>query len=481
MKSLYFRNFLLTAGMVVLSFFILGISFVVLARVFMISEKHDNLDRTAEEAVRLIKADFAGEQPAEGVGLQMVISSLSSATGNQVFVCDYDGVVIYCSDAYYCVQHVGRSVNEQIIGAVRQNGTIQLQTALNGFYNKTHYVSAHGVYFEGYADPVFYVFASSDSNILTGAWHTFMMLFFAAALAIIMIALTISLVTSKKQAMPINEIAAAARNFAHGDYSVRVHEDSGRADEIGELASAFNAMAHAIEVSDRKRSEFIANVSHELKTPMTTIAGFADGILDGTIPRENQEKYLKTISEETKRLARLVRRMLDLSRISFAEEDELRKSSFDVSEVLRQTLIYFENKITERGLDVDASLPEDSILVYGDKDAVTQVVYNLLENAIKFAKADSSIGLSLWKTGVKAFVSIKNEGEDIPEEEIPLLFDRFHKTDRSRSRDRDGVGLGLYIVKSILGNHDEDITVTSRDGVTEFVFTLTLAPQKQSK
>ena len=207
---------------------------------------------------------------------------------------------------------------------------------------------------------------------------------------------------------------------------------------------------------------------------MTTIAGFADGILDGTIPNEEQDKYLATISSETKRLSRLVRQMLQMSRIQSVDTVALLARSFNLSEVIMRTLLNFEGKITQRGLDVDCQLPEESIIVRGDEDSITQVVYNLLDNAIKFSEKGSTLGISLWKQNSKAFVSIKNHGETISPQELPLIFDRFHKTDRSRSQDRDGVGLGLSIVKTILNNHNEDISVTSRDGVTEFVFTVRL-------
>jgi signal transduction histidine kinase len=295
----------------------------------------------------------------------------------------------------------------------------------------------------------------------------------------LLIAVILSYITSKRQAKPINDMANAARRFAHGDFSVRVAMDGDRVDEIGELTASFNAMAESLEKSEELRREFIANVSHELKTPMTTISGFADGLLDGTIPRENQEKYLLTISEETKRLSRLVRRMLELSRIQSGAKEALRQKDFDVSEVLRRTLLNLERKITDKNLNVDAQLPEESMTVLGDGDAITQVVYNLLDNAIKFSEPGSTLGLALWKEGSKAFVSVKNCGETISDSELPLIFDRFHKTDRSRSRDREGVGLGLYIVKTILNQHDEDIFVTSKNGVTEFVFTLTLKQQSQ--
>ena len=243
---------------------------------------------------------------------------------------------------------------------------------------------------------------------------------------------------------------------------------------MGELAEAFNAMADSIAKSEARRSEFVANISHELKTPMTTIAGFSDGILDGTIPPDKERAALQTISSETRRLSRLVRRMLDLSRLQSAE-NVTAQEQFDVSEVMLRVLVSLENKINARHLDVDTQLPDGPVLVWGDPDAITQVCYNLLDNAIKFSAEGSTMGLSITAKGGKAHVAVRNHGDTIPPDELAMIFDRFHKSDKSRSVDREGVGLGLYIVKTILNNHKENISVTSQDGVTEFVFTLTLA------
>jgi len=167
----------------------------------------------------------------------------------------------------------------------------------------------------------------------------------------------------------------------HGDFSARVTDD-GRTDEVGALISAFNTMADSLETSEERRNAFIANVSHELKTPMTTIAGYTDGILDGTIPPEKERQYLQIISDESRRLSRLVRRMLDISQI---QNQEMRKEEFDLCESARIALLSMEQKIMSRGLDVDAEIPEDSVMVQGDRDLITQVMYNLLENAAKFA------------------------------------------------------------------------------------------------
>ena len=205
---------------------------------------------------------------------------------------------------------------------------------------------------------------------------------------------------------------------------------------------------------------------------MTTIAGYTDGILDGTIPPEKERQYLQIISDESRRLSRLVRRMLDISQI---QNQEMRKEEFDLCESARIALLSMEKKITDRGLDVDAEIPEDSVMVQGDRDLITQVIYNLLENAAKFATPGSQLYLGLTVNGEKAYVTVRNAGATIPAEEIPLLFERFHKSDKSRSEDKDGYGLGLYIVKTILAQHKEQITVTSENGFTAFTFTMQMA------
>ena len=235
-------------------------------------------------------------------------------------------------------------------------------------------------------------------------------------------------------------------------------------------------MADSLQKTEQQRREFIANISHELKTPMTTIAGYADGILDGVISPEEERQYLSIISGESRRLARLVRRMLDVSQLQSTDLIK-QKVPFDLSESMRRVLVSMEKKITSRGLDVDVEIPEDPVMVLGDNDLLTQVVYNLLENAAKFASQGSTLFLGLEVKGEKAVVTVRNTGQTIPPEELPLLFERFHKSDRSRSEDKDGVGLGLYIVRTILEQHHEKITAASEDGVTTFSFSVQLAEE----
>lgn len=469
MRSFFAKNFILGAGLVVLSFLVLGSVFVGFGRNYMLGERAAAVEENAAVAGTLASA-YSHHGDISSWDFRMTLSSIARSTKMHYFICNPDGVIVSCSDMDFACPHIGQHISQGVMKSLDRSGSYRQYTTLDGFYPTIYYVAARSV--ENPAGIIGYIFVGSSSSGIIAMWKELLSIFIISAASILILSLVISFIASRKQARPINDMAQAAMRFAHGDFSVRV--DSSRSDEIGALAAAFNQMADSLEQSEKQRNEFIANVSHELKTPMTTISGFADGLLDGTIPPERQDYYLGTISSETKRLSRLVRRMLDLSRMQQLPRSEILSHSFDAKELLLQTLILFEPKISEKHLDVEPLLPENSMIVRGDKDTINQVMYNLIENAVKFAEPRSQLGISLFRQDTKAYVSVKNHGGAIPAEEIPLIFDRFHKTDKSRSIDRDGWGLGLYIVKTILNSHGEDIAVTSRDGVTEFVFSLSL-------
>lgn len=253
-------------------------------------------------------------------------------------------------------------------------------------------------------------------------------------------------------------MSAAAKAFGNGDFSIRVPDD--RDDEIGELGHAFNNMANSLSDSEGMRRSFIANVSHELKTPMTTIAGFIDGILDGTIPPERQNYYLKIVSDEVKRLSRLVRSMLNLSRIDSGEL-KINPVNFDLTDTVFQTVLTFEQKIDEKKIEIRNLENAIPMTVYGDQDLLHQVIYNIVENAVKFTNEGGYISFTLADSIDRACLSIENSGMGIAAEDLPRVFDRFYKTDKSRSRDKNGLGLGLFLCKTILKLHGGDITVSS--------------------
>jgi len=396
----------------------------------------------------------------------------SGITGFDLLVTNAYGVVESCSNGAF--ESLGKYVGDDMLQLVNPRETTIFMSSLNQIYPENRQVMGMPllISIDGEIRTFGYLFVTSDAVAFRQEWRNFISAFVLLSLSVMALAFVIAYIATRKQADPINEMARAARRFARGEFEVRV-KDYGRKDEIGQLTEAFNAMAESLESSERLRRDFIANLSHELKTPMTIIAGFAEGLLDGTIPRKDEARYLDVVFSETRRLSRLVRSMLDISTLRSAESKSYLEKSFDVSELVRLTLLSLSVKIEEKRLDVEARLPEDVIMTRGDEDSMTQVVYNLIDNAIKFSDPDSTIGLEVWQCAYRVYVSVSNKGETIPHEELPKIFDRFHKADRSRSEDRDGVGLGLYIVKQILDKHEEDIFVTSSNTMTRFIFSLT--------
>ena len=474
MKSIYLRNFVATAIMVSVCFLIVAFSFVGIGRNYLISEYREDMVNSAREVSRTAAA-IAPSDSLNSWVLSMTLSSVSNSTGNQVFIADPNGVVVTCSDRRPVCEHMGYQMSPEILHQLSTNGSINQITNLGGLYESNRYVVAQPIIVADTGEILGYVFVTNVIDNMLGAWSTFLGVTAVVTAAVFIAALVISLIYSKRMARPLDEMAAASRKFARGDFSVRVKQEDDTADEMGSLIESFNKMADSLEMAEARRTEFIANISHELRTPMTTISGFADGILDGTIPKEDEEKYLRSIRDETRRLSRLVRDMLDVSQMRARAADPSKRTVFDLTELVLQTLLSFESRATKKGLDVDPQLPDNHIMVRADKDAITQVIYNLLDNAVKFAHEGTCITLRLYKDNGKAYVSVKDVGETIPPDDLPFIFDRFHKSDRSRSPDTTGVGLGLYLVKSIINSHDEDIAVRSEDGVTEFVFTLALA------
>ena len=314
------------------------------------------------------------------------------------------------------------------------------------------------------------VLVLSFNTGLVGLVETLMKTFLLSCLWVLIAAMLTVFFISEKISSPLKTMGIAAKQYAQGKFDVRVPVRGN--DEIAELATAFNNMAASLANVENTRQSFLANVSHDLRTPMTTISGFIDGILDGAIPEEKQSYYLGIIASEVRRLSRLVSSLLDISKIQ-AGERKFTKTAFDICEMARQILISFEQRIDEKKLDVSFECTRDNMMVYADRDAIHQVLYNLCDNGVKFAKEGGAFRIRIEESDRRVSVSVYNEGAGIPEEELPFVFDRFYKSDRSRGLDKSGVGLGLYIAKTILDAHEQEIRVNSVFGeYCEFVFTL---------
>lgn len=474
-NNLFRRQFLLTAGLILLSFILLAASFTALSYRYMVREKKESMEENVSYAASMTQVILQrGFDPAEDA-FPIYGPALSHISDSDLVLCDASGTVLrYIADGADDLDYVGSTISSDVTSQMIQNGIYSGMSDL-GIYSGVHFVAGAPIFLQtGQGDSMqYFIFMTASATDLVVLWKSLATLFFFVAVIVMCVACIACSIFSMQQVKPLREMADAVRRFGMGEYDVRV-DDTGHKDEIGDLASAFNAMADSLANSEKRRQEFVANISHELKTPMTTISGFTNGILDGTIPPEKVNDSLQVISSETARLSRLVRRMLDVSALQ-ARESVQSQVEFDISETMVQVMISLEGKIKNRQLDMDVHIPDDPVRVWGDPDGITQVCYNLLDNAAKFAAPGTAIAVTITTKGTKAYISVKNQGETIPPDELNMIFDRFHKADRSRSIDKEGVGLGLYIVKTILNNHKENITVTSKDGVTEFIFTLTLA------
>lgn len=348
---------------------------------------------------------------------------------------------------------------------------------LNGLYEERHYTVAVPISKDGKV--LGYVFASSPANMFVQTLRSNLRIYLYSVLAALILSFAFLWLMTDRFVRPLRQMAAASHRFAEGDFSVRI-KVKGK-DEIAQLGEAMNNMAISLSSVEKMRRSFIANVSHELKTPMTTIAGFIDGMLDGTIPQEKQAHYMKIVSDEVKRLSRLVRSMLDLSRIDSGEL-KMNQVKMDLTEMVGGVLVASEQRIEQKRLTITGMEDCDRYEVYGDYDLMNQVLYNLLDNAIKFTDDGGNIHIHLYHENGRAYVSIRNTGEGIPPEEMPQIFERFYKSDRSRSLDKNGVGLGLYIVNTVVRLHGGEISVRSKQGeYTEFCFWIPSSPHALTK
>ncbi|MCX7904950.1 MAG: HAMP domain-containing histidine kinase, partial [Caloramator sp.] len=285
----------------------------------------------------------------------------------------------------------------------------------------------------------------------------YFVIWMSAFLAIFISAIIIYYFSDRILIKPLNEINNTAKSIAKGEFNKRVEIESH--DEIGDLADSFNYMADSLQNLENMRRSFIANISHELRSPMTSINGFITGIIDGTIPNEKWVYYLNIVHDEIKRLMRLINDILDLARLE-SGEFSINIGVFDLNELIRQRIIKFEEKINKKNINVNVKLIEKRLKVKGDRDRVDQVLTNLIDNAIKFVNDGGVIEIKTEIKDKKILVHIYNNGPAIPKEEIKYIWERFHKVDKARQKG-GGTGLGLSIVRQIINQHGETIWVES--------------------
>ena len=472
-KSLFAKYFTVCAVIILSSLVFLGGVFGILVSRYMKTETQTNLSQSVTRVAGFTVYNYQ-ENNGKYLDERMVrqfYSSIAENFNGVVFFSDIEGNTLLCTEDGLCKHEVNK-ISGTILSSMSDGTQYQEFGRLGGIYSKPHYTVGTPVLVDNQTHVIGYVFCSAPADTISELIADVVKMFLIACIFSILASCVIIYLITRILARPLKQMSRAAKSFGQGDFSVRVDYHS--SDEIGELALSFNQMADSLAELEMARKSFIANVSHELKTPMTTIGGFIDGILDGTIPKEQEKQYLTLVSDEVKRLSRLVRAMLNVTKIE-AGETKLNTEPINIRDTIITTLFNFEKKIEDKNIDVRGLAEMEKLVVLGDEDLIHQVVYNLIDNAVKFCNDGGYLEFASAKDNELAFIHIKNSGSGISREEINHVFDRFYKTDKSRSLDKNGVGLGLNIVKSILDLHGGNITVGSVLGeYTEFIIGLPL-------
>ena len=424
-------------------------------------EQFDKSYKIQELALKYMARETTWQQVTD------TISIIGEYIKSDIWLTDSNGYVYAVSNKQHN-EFMGKQVFVNQLEELRLGHAFVVTGPSDGIFDKSVRVYGTPIRTQSGTFKGSIIISNSIEELSQSLKRVYEIIWFSSIFAIIFSCIVIYYFSQKIIIKPLAEINSVARRISNGDVDKRVYLKSN--DEIGELAQSFNFMADSIEKNEKNRREFISNVSHEIRSPITSIKGFISGILDGVIPQEKEKYYLSIAHEEIQRLTRLVNDLLDMSAIE-AGEFSLRIMEVDINEIIRLTVIKNETKIKEKRASVDVCFDEDNLFVAGDKDRLVQVITNLLDNSIKYVHEGGKIKISSKVKGKKAFISVFNNGPKIAEEDLLHIWDRFYKADKARTA-KDSTGLGLSIVRNIITQLQEDIWVENKDNGVLFTFTL---------
>ena len=464
--SKYVSAFML---IIILSFAVVVVTTVSVVGNYATAAKKDGMGNCASLAGSYVEAVM---RSADGEGLESVIEHESESItdalekssfgldGVTMLVCDRDGKILLVSGESDKIDS-SLTLPQELTDRLASEGSASGLGAGKGALGNMKLSEAVALV-DGDGEIYGSVVACSDSLMIGELLNVIIRIVSGSILWVLLAALIAVYFISERVIAPLREISSAAKKFASGKFDVRVPVRG--SDEVAELAATFNNMAESLDHYDDMRNSFMSNVSHDLRSPMTSISGFIDGILDGVIPPEQHTYYLQVVSSEIKRLSRLVNSLLDLSRIQ-AGERKFTPMPFDVCETSRQILISFEQKIDAKRLEVEFECEEERMIALADPDSIYQVLYNLCDNAVKFASEGGLLAIRVKRAkGKKISVEVFNEGQGIAPNDINLVFERFYKSDKSRGLNKNGAGLGLFISKTIIDAQNGEIWAESEYG-----------------
>ena len=470
-SNLFLRYFSVSALTVFFGFLAIALVMIFFIGLQWWTDKVDMLSRNADDIVAVYTSLDSDEEFDE----PMVINTLkimSKATQSEYFITDTKGDAFYCSDcesglSAKCNNHKDVLVSDVMLERAVKGGFSDYIT--DEIFGNSRFVVAKPIKnIQGEVDHIVFAVEDAITGLVPYVTSIAVAFMYAALISLAICSMAIFFIV-RGITKPLSEMQEATEHFARGDFEYRANEEYKKRN-FREFAQALNMMAYELKIDDEAQKSFIANVSHELKTPMTSIGGFIDGILDGTIPPEEERKYLTIVSSEVKRLSRMVVSMLNISKIE-AGEIKLSETKYNIGKQIFETLLSFEKTIDEKSIEIVGFENMNDVIIEADRDLIQQVIYNLLDNAVKFTPQGGTITLSASNTADATLVAIRNSGAGVSEDEISRIFERFYKVDKSRSFDTKGVGLGLYIVKTIINMHEGKITASSKQGeYTEFSF-----------
>lgn len=462
MRLKLFKKYFFTNAVIILfslTFMMMILAFVLNS--YIAKSKQQTLDKARNEVIDYISSSNINIK-RDTDELYGILKTIAAVSDVNVFIGDNSGEVFLCGCEEWqqeknCFHTASKIETKEVKGYL--DAVSDLHVGTLGIYETPHYLTLDSIIDnEGKKQGIVFVTASVSEvgSLLSTVTQIYLL---SAALPLIIMFFAIYAMTYRLT-KPLKQMSEASRAMAKGDFSKRIPVTSD--DEIGELAASFNMMTNSLAQLEGMRKSFVANVSHELKTPMTTIGGFIDGILDGTIEAEKQDYYLNIVSQEVKRLSRLVQSMLSMAKLESGEL-VLKYELFDLRELLLTVVISQEQRIEAKRLEIIGLDELQGVSVKADRDLIYQAVYNLIDNAIKFAEEGGKIKFSLKNENKKTILTVTNTGSGIPEKDLPFIFERFYKVDKSRSAAKNSTGLGLYIVKTIVTAHGGSVAVSSKE------------------
>ncbi len=471
-KSISTAFFSLVSTLMVLGIVLMGCSEWVLFKNYFARDRYETLDQVVGVTRRT--AQYLAQQAALPEGdeldaLNTKLEIIGESAEAYLFFTDNDGRVLIASSPEMLT---APAVPDEMMKKAAASGADYYHVfgTLDGVLTEKSYITVSEMCDERGSQSG-WIFLCSSGRQLTEFKQQFWSNFLLSACVMLLCASILTKLLMRKLTDPLQKVTDAAQRFGGGDLSVRVEGVEGEG-EVADLARTFNRMADNIQTNDNSRGQFMGNIAHELRTPMTTIKGFVDGMLDGTIPPDMQNHYLQLVSEETGRLARLIQNMLDLSKLESGEY-QVNARMFNIWDTLTGVALSAEQRINDGMIEIEGLTMDEKALVYADPDLIHQVVYNLLDNAIKFTPAGGTIRFSVEKLGPETEIAVWNSGQGISPEALPYVFQRFYKEDRSRGLHARGAGLGLNICKVLVNLSGGQIRVESQQGEwCRFVFTL---------